>query len=410
MTRHLLVAIACGCGATPELLQIESASPDYGPLVGGTRITVSGTGFLSGPFGTNRVLVGGREAPLVATIDDTTLEVVIPPGGQPGDAELVVLHETSNARATGLFRYSTGPTITSVSPDDVVFSSSETVITLSGSGFLDEGAGTVSVVVDGQLATDVEVLSDTSLTFVAPPGPALARPDIELVDTRGSATRPRAFRYTPSARPGLLLFPSFGAFAVFFDPVDNSTVTIPRLDPQQMRFTAVVRDNEHDYWGLDRNRRFGRIDMKTQTLETPIQTGWHPTLIRVGDEHFTFERGTLRFGTLDPLTGSFTNIGDAALPCCGSFGLAFDGTTLHFASRQAGTVSINTIDRATGTLGTAIPITAAPGFHVEEMRFFDGTLYAVSRNSRLVTIDPATGITTELPVNLGRFNAMEVFE
>ena len=59
-------------------------------------------------------------------------------------------------------------------------------------------------------------------------------------------------------------------------------------------------------------------------------------------------------------------------------------------------------------VGPAVPITAWPGFHVEDMRFFAGTLYATSRDGTLVTIDLETGTATALPVSLGRFTAMEV--
>ena len=60
--------------------------------------------------------------------------------------------------------------------------------------------------------------------------------------------------------------------------------------------------------------------------------------------------------------------------------------------------------------GPQVPITAPLGFHVEEMRFFGGTLYATSRNGTLATLDPATGAVTVLPVSLGRSSALEIFE
>jgi hypothetical protein len=407
----LLVAAGCDGGAAPQL-HISAAAPAYGPLVGGTRITLTGTGFAADAAGPNRVLVAGREAPLAAAVDDSTLDVVIPPGEQPGDAEIVVLNRHGNAWATGIFRYSTPPTITGVAPASVVFSSGSTVVTVTGTGFADEGGGDVTVVVDGQVATGIEVTSDSSLTFVAPPGQALVSPDLELVNGRGRATRPRAFRYTPSARGGLLLFPPFtAAFAVFFDPVDNSAVTIPWVGSPAIRFTAVVLDDNGDYWGVDRSLRFGRLDMRAQRLDSPIQTqGWFPSMTRVGGKYVAIERGSRRFGAFDPVTGSFTPIGAATLSCCGSYGLASDGTTLYFTAREGAAVTITPIEPTTGEAGAPVAITAALGFHVEDMRFFAGRLYAASRDGTLVEIDPTTGATTVVPVGLlGRFNAMEVF-
>ncbi|MDB4955776.1 MAG: hypothetical protein JWO36_3345 [Myxococcales bacterium] len=406
--RAAILLAAVGCGDPSASVQIASSNPDYGPVVGGTRIVLSGNGFSS----PTRVLIGGREAPLSAPIGDSMLEIITPPGAQPGDAEVVVLNDRGNARATGVFHYSAPPTLTGATPKDVLFSSTSTRITLTGSGFLDEGAGDVTVLVDGEPANDVQVASDTSLTFMSVFGRAFAEPDIELVDGRGSATERRAFRYVPSTHRGLLLFPVFGSdFAVFFDPSDNSTVAIPRINAPIVRFTSVVRDEHGEYWGVDRSRQFGRIDMNTQTLEAPVQTlGWFPTMIRVGADYFAIERGTLQFGKLDHLTGRFSSIGATTLPCCGSYGLASDGTSLYFTARQAETVNITTIDTATGAAGTPVPIIASPDFHVEEMRFLDGVLYASSRDQTLVTIDPQTGVTTVLPVFIGRCNAMAIFE
>jgi hypothetical protein len=405
--RVAIILALAACGDPSPSVQLASSSPDYGPVVGGTRIMLSGSGFSS----PTRVLIGGREAPLAAPIGDSMLEVVIPPGAQPGDAEVIVLNDHGTARASGVFHYSAPPTLASATPKDVLFSSNSTRVTLTGSGFLDEGAGDVNVLIGGQLATDVFVTSDTSLSFTAPPGPALVRPDIELINGRGTATERRAFRYVPSTHRGLLMFPHFGPeFAVFFDPLDSTTVVIPRRGPQFIQLTAVVRDNHGEYWGIDRNGQFGRIDMNTQTLDSPIQTvAWFPTMIRVGSDYFAIERGQLHFGKVDPLTGSFSAIG-GMVPCCGAYGLASDGTTVYFTSRLGPGVSINTIDTVTGAVGTPVTITAGSGFHVEEMRFFEGILYATSRDSTLVTIDPHTGATTVLPVFIGRCNAMEVFE
>lgn len=407
----LLVLVVAACGQEPTTVRIERAIPDYAPVVGGATIRITGTGFHDDEAGANRVLIASREAPLSRTIDDTTLEVVLPPGDQPGDAEVVVLNRHGNARATGILRYSSPPTIESVTPGDVVFSSKSTVVTLTGSGLLDEGAGQVDVVVDGQLASDVVVTSDTSLTFIAPPGIALLRPDIAVVNSRGSALRHRAFRYTPSARPGILLFSAFGPeFAMFYDPTDHSTVSIPRADSSS-RFTAVVRDERGDYWGADRGRRFGPIDMRTQRLasQSPLQA-WLPAVIRIGTDYFAINRSSLRFGKLDPVSGAFTQIGSTSIPCCGSYGLAFDGSTLYFAARSAGSAAITAIDPSTGVAGTPVPIAGAGWFHVEDMRFFQGTLYVTTGDSTLVTVDPSTGVVTDLPVSLGRFNAMELFD
>lgn len=399
------VAVLAACGEEAASPSLTAATPPHAPLIGGTRVTLTGGGFTD----PSRVLIAGREAPLVVTVDDETLEILVPPGEQPGDAEIIVLGAGGNAHARGLFHYSTPPQITGVSPDRVLWTEGAT-LTVTGSGFLDEDAGDVQIALDGVLMGDVVVRDDTTLTFVAPPGRPLDEPDLELVDLRGRATRPRSFRYAPGMRPGLLLFPHFGNFAVFFDPVDSTTVTIPWAASPAVRLTAVMRDGGGDYWGADRNRNFGRIDFKTQRLAAPLPTiGWYPTMVGVGADVIAVERSTLRVGRVDPFTTDFTPLSESALPCCGSYGLAHDGTTLWLAARDADVVNLHTVDVATGALGAALPITGLPFVHVEDMRFFGGTLYASNRNGQLLKIDPATGAATVLPVTPGRISAMEVY-
>jgi hypothetical protein len=405
--RALLVMLVAGCAADGDApLRLEGASPPYGPLVGGTRVTLTGRGFAATAATPTRVAIGGRAAPLVATVDDDTLEVVIPPGDQPGDAVVEVWNANGSAQATGLFRYSSPPTITDVRPSDLLYDRGGT-ITITGTGFVDEGVGDVTVVVDGRWA-EAEVVDDTTVTVSVPPGRALARPDVELFDGRGRAIRRRAFRYAPSPRGGLVLFPAFGPFAVFFDPVDRSTVTVPAVG-SALRFTAVVSDAAGDYWGADRSRRFGRIDMNAQTLEASAPTtGWYPTMIRVGADLIALDRAGLRLGRIDPATGEFAPLGAEAVPCCGSFALA-SGDGSYLVSRRDGVVAISPVDLATGELGPAVPLSGRPGVHIEEMRYFGGTLYAANRDGTLLTIEPATGVTTVVPVNIGRSRAMEVF-
>jgi hypothetical protein len=200
----LVLALLAACGSNPVVraLRVEQAMPDYGPLGGGTVIALHGTGFAT----TARVLLGGREAPLVRALDDTRLELVIPPGEQPGDVDVVVFGDAGSVAARGIFRYSIPPSITAISPFDVVGASTDTVITVTGAGFADEGAGDNYVLVDGQPIAKSVVTSDTTMTFVAPAGRVFARPAIEIINQRGRTVAPRAYRYTPGPRPGLLLF------------------------------------------------------------------------------------------------------------------------------------------------------------------------------------------------------------
>ena len=403
----LLVLAACAepPGGGPTLAR---ATPDHGPLVGGTVIELTGTGF--GP--STRVLVGGRESPLAHAASAMSLEVVLPPGDEPGDAELIVLDEAGSAIEPHLFHYSSPPTLDAVSPADIVWNSTDTAITLTGSGFLDEGAGEPSIVIDGVLVTEPIVTSDTSLTFTVPSGPAFVRPTVELVNLRGTARKQRAFRYSPGPRPGLLIFSRFGVdFATFYDPVSTTSFAIPRLPSANVAFTTVFADERGDLWGIDRSRRIGRIDFRTQQMLDPVQMqSLFPAITRSGTRYVAIERIQRRIGTFDPITNVFSPIVTPLLPCCGSFGVATDGTTVWFTSRSAGTVNLTTVDLATGTFGAPLPVALEVGLHFEELRYFNGLLYAPATDETLRSIDPATGAVTTLPVAPGRSNAMELVE
>lgn len=408
MTRCYLLALAACSSAPAAPLRIDSADPDHGPLGGGTRIVLVGDRFVDDDAGSTRVLVGGRQAELAAPIDDETIELVLPPGERPGEAELVVFNNHGVAISTSAFRYADVPAISAVTPPDVL-AAGETQIVVTGSGFRDDGAGTPTVYLDGAVVEPVTVASDTELSFTAPSGRALLRPRLEIENARGVAIRERAFRYRPSMRPGLLLFArSSATFATFFDPVDGTLVEIPRVSPQFASISSVVLDEDGEYRGVDPHSLvFGRYDLSTQQLAQTIGVGAHATAIaRIDGMQYAIDRNTLRFGKFGQ-DGVFTPIGTAALPCCGSYGLAYDGATVFFTSRTGGDKFINTIDRVTGAVGTPVKLVGSAGLHVEEMRFFSGKLYATSRDSTLVEIDPATGMTTVIAA-IVRANAMEV--
>jgi hypothetical protein len=419
-----LALAACATdGTSGSAPTVESSNPPFAPLSGGTRITLTGTGFLADGAAPNRVVIGGREAPQSGAIDDQTLEIEVPPGDQPGPADIIVFNRNGQIKATGVFHYSTQPEVASVTPANVVFTSTSTNMTVSGSGFKDENAGHVNVLVDGMPAIDVVVLSDTELTFTALPGQVLTRPTIEVVNDRGAANRPRAFRYTPGPRGGLLLFPDFqpNIFAIFFDPVDSSSVTIQRNDPnaQLTRWRSVFVDADSEFWTLDQQRRLGRLDMKTQQVVEPAQTNVEfPALVRKDSEIFVLSRspttGQRTFGVFDPVLGSFSQIGTSVI-ANGSNGIAIDGTGKAFVTQRTNgpngeTATLSVLDLSTGTLSGTKTLTGTPNLHITEMRFFGPQLFATTRDGQLVLINTVTGGTSVVK-NFGiHIPAMEVFQ
>jgi hypothetical protein len=385
-------------------VHVESATPGYGPLGGGTRITLDGTGFSAA----TRVLVGEREAPLAAASHDgRKLDVVIPPGVAPGPATLTIVDGSTAVTRADLFRYVTTPTISDASPAKII-PGGVSVMTLTGSGFADSGAGMVTVLVDGTPAMNVAVSDDNTLSFTVPDGPMLVQPTIQVLDDRGSASLDRAFRYVPSANRGLLLFPNYtGELAEFFDLVDHKIYSIPRPISASYRYSSVYVDARGDIWAIDRYARFGRIDTHTGQIASPVPlTHTLPAMTRVGSTIYALERG-YTLGTLDPSTGNYAAI-NSQVSCCGSYGLASDGDTIYATWRVANVPTIHTYDPASNTFSAGITLTGgSPSFAVEELRVIDHVLYAISRDGTLCTIDPTSGAVTVV-ASINRASAFDL--
>lgn len=395
---------ACAEQGAPPSRELARAVPDYAPVAGGTLVALEGAGFAPG----DRVLVAGREAAFVDVASTTRLEVLVPPGDAPGDVELVVFGATGSVSARGLFHYSSAPSITGVTPDDVVVGAAST-LTVHGTGFLDEGAGVPLVLVAGQPVATYTVVDDRTLTISAPDGAPFSRPTIEIVNERGRAHRERAFRYELSATPGLLLFPRFGpSFAIFFDPTTGVTIPVPALTG--LHFTSVVRDDTGAYWGVDSANRYGKLDLETQTITSTVNANTRlPAITRHAGRLYGLARffGTGgRFGSVNA-QGQFEPIGTTPLVCCGSYGLTSDGTTVWLTSRQDNvTFQIRTVDPETGDLGTPVALQGGGTYRVEELRWWNGALYAATFNGRIVTIDPQTGAITEVLTVVERVSAI----
>lgn len=374
---------------------------------------LTGSGFFIGGAAPNRVLIGGHEAPLASAIDDSTLEVTVPPGEMAGPADIVVINHNGIGKSSSAFHYSAIPMVTSVTPADVPNSTAATRMTITGTGFRDEGAGFVQVLVDGAPAVDVQVLSDTEVTFTAFAGPALSRPTLSVVNARGEGERPRAFRYVPSTRGGLLLFPnqSSDVYFFFFDPVDQSVITVPRTGgTPTTALRSVVVDPDGDYAAFLQDGSYGKLDFRTQSVLTTVQTNDQlPAVVNAAGTLFAVSRRSQLFGKFDPVRSRFAAIGSTAVPCCGSFGLAVDPNGMAFIATNMG---IATIDTASGTLGTSHAF--MPARHIRDMRFFGSTLFAVvtgtGNNSDLVTINPDTGASAVVKTFAGRINSLEVFQ
>nr|HEX4314041.1 IPT/TIG domain-containing protein [Kofleriaceae bacterium] len=406
----IAVAAACGSPSTGVPPVVSGAQPAFGPLAGGTIVELAGSGFLADAAAPDHVVVGGTESPLASVIDDNTLQFVLPPSVIAGDAEIDVFNQNGTGSATGVFHYSSAPVITAITPGDVLFSSTTTTMTATGSGFQSEDAGTVTVLLNGTPAVDVEVQSDNQLTFTALPDHPLVTPTVVVSDARGSGALAPGFRYVPSTNPGLILFPNDGrTFFTFFDPVAQTTISVPLTAPNAsgLHFRAVVAQADKTFLAFRSDGQFGVLDMSTQQITSPVTVADRiPAATGLGGKVYGVSMSRSQLVTVDPVTGIATRLGTATLQCCG-VGLAANGSGQMFFVGETPQTTISKLDPATGALSGAV--TLSPAFHVADMRFLGGTLFAVAAN-QLITIDPGTGsaaVVSELPATV---TALEVLQ
>jgi len=179
-------------------------SPTFGPIAGGTPVTIRGSNFRSGgpnaqTPGTMTVFFGAGAATNVVLQNATTLTALTPPG-PAGFVDVRVLNgEGEVVTLPGGFRYqgSPPPTITNVSPNTGP-QTGGTQIVIIGTGYQPG----VTVIICGGAAV-VTSVTPTSIVAITPPcasGPTsitVTNPD------GGSATVDDIFTYLPTSAPGI---------------------------------------------------------------------------------------------------------------------------------------------------------------------------------------------------------------
>jgi hypothetical protein len=152
--------LACIWGCNPDLKEgdaivISSVIPYGGATIGGTKITVigSGLGFIE------QAILGTDECTDVTIINDNAFTCITPPAGITPTVDLVLIGK-ANKRATlsNAYIYQASPAITSFTPTSGKTIGGDT-LTITGSGFLN-GA---TVLLGNSLCKDVIVLSSSSI-------------------------------------------------------------------------------------------------------------------------------------------------------------------------------------------------------------------------------------------------------
>ena len=207
---------ATGTGAytyAPSVPTFTSVSPSIGPTIGGTSVTITGTGFT----GATAVTFGGTAATGITVVSDTSLTATTP-FHAAGAVNVVVTAPGGMATGTGAYTYTTtaAPTFTSIAPAAGPVAGG-TAITITGTNFV--AGGLLGVKIGGVPATSVVRSSATTITAVTPAGTSGAK-DVVITNNDGqTATKTGAYTYRP--------VPTFTAIAPPAGPIaGGNSVTI----------------------------------------------------------------------------------------------------------------------------------------------------------------------------------------
>lgn len=155
----------------PPAPTVAAVAPGSGSTLGGTPITVTGTGFAQGAT----VTVGGTPASGVFVLNSTTL-MAIAPAHAPGQVAVEVTSAGQNGSLANAYTYIMPPSITGVAPDEGT-PSGGTDVTITGSGF----APGSTVRFGGSVAANVVVVNANQITARTPAhGPGLVNVEVTL--------------------------------------------------------------------------------------------------------------------------------------------------------------------------------------------------------------------------------------
>ena len=290
---------------------LTSVTPAGGPTTGGTALTLTGTGFISGAT----VTVGGTPATGVTVVNSTTITATTPAHSSGTVAVSVTNADTQVVTLAGSFTYSSpfqAPTVTGVAPGSGS-TNGGTAVTISGTGFL-SGA---TVNIGGTAPTAVTVVNATTITATTVTHAAGAV-SVSVTNTDGqSATLANAFTYL--APPGVIfdaVGPAAGGIAVDTGSslTWNHTVT---TTGSNLLLTVGVAVGRQGDTGLSLSVTYNGVAMTSAGLvhsnndstgyvqlfylKAPA-TGTHAVVVTLSGGTATLEAGSLSFSGVDQTT------------------------------------------------------------------------------------------------------------
>ena len=162
---------------------IASVAPGQGTIVGGTPITISGAYFT----GATSVTIGGALATNMIVVSSTTITAVTP-AHAAGSVSITITTPSRTSTFPNAFSYASS-SILSIVPNTGVVGGGA-LITISGNYL----GGATSVTIGGAPATNLIVVSPTTITAVTPTG-TLGPADVVVTTPAGTLTSLNGFTY-----------------------------------------------------------------------------------------------------------------------------------------------------------------------------------------------------------------------
>jgi hypothetical protein len=131
---------------------IAGVAPANGRSIGGHTVTISGANFTSPTAGPTNVSFGTLPATDLVILSDTLLTVTVPAGNAGSSVDVIVSNDNGTSTLFGGYRYNSAPAIASILPSSGR-SLGDTLITILGSGFLQDVMGPNTVMIGGLPAT-----------------------------------------------------------------------------------------------------------------------------------------------------------------------------------------------------------------------------------------------------------------
>ena len=215
--------LLAGWGPCPPF--ISSVAPGQGTIVGGTPITISGAYFT----GATSVTIGGAPATNMIVVSSTTITAVTP-AHAAGSVSITITAPSRTSTFQNAFSYASS-SILSIVPNIGVVGGGA-LITISGIYL----GGATSVTIGGAPATNLIVVSPTTITAVTPTG-TLGPADVVVTTPAGTLTSLNGFSYVNIVVP---------AWATMLEAVPDPTVVTDanlRAAIVASGFAWRVRDN-----------------------------------------------------------------------------------------------------------------------------------------------------------------------